>query len=575
MSRLHLPKATGSQTEAEPHSDGIPGPAHTSGSLSYGVTVAEILRVSSFSGARVLAGAGGLGRAVQRLNVMEVPDVLAWVKPHELLLTTGYPLRNTPQSLDHFVGDLDRRGLAALAIKLGRYLDRVPDEMLAEADRLGFPVIELPREAAFDDILNQVLTDILNRQAAVLAESEEVHRVLVQIVLNGGGLDELTTELAGILDAAVFATDADGAVLARAGEPDLLARAAARCLDGDGRFRLDAEAPERRGLVVHVPDDGGVHAVVRVMAGGADLGRIIAYADTGRLGAIDVHTLERAATVSALVITKQQAVAAVESKYRGDFLRDVLSGRAGTDDQVAAHARTLGWDLDRPMALVVAEFDEPSAVARPADQRSAQDRLTAAWTSEVRVRDRKAAVAGFAHEVVVVVGVPADGEVVPLVRQLLAAVTEDRWLPVSFSTGVSRVVTSPGELREAYDQARGALRVGRRLQGPGAVADFDSLGVHRLLSLITDTAELRAFVAETLKGLAEPTVAAADLRATLDVLLQTNLNVAETARRLHFHYNSLRYRIVKLERLVGPFTEDADLRLSLTLALRVLEMREV
>ncbi|MGH3320031.1 MAG: PucR family transcriptional regulator [Streptosporangiaceae bacterium] len=545
-----------------------PTPRLTStGTLTHGLRVGEVLGVSALAGARVLAGASGLDRVVQRLNVMEVPDILAWVKPHELLLTTGYPLRNTPQSLGRLVADLDERGLAAVAIKLGRYLDDLPAEMLEQADRLGFPVILLPNDIGFDDILNQVLTDILNRQAATLARSEEVHRALVQIVLGGGGLQEVVDEVASLLDVSVVAADLGGRIQAASGAGE----------------HEDLPVPELVGRdgTARGPDDFGVHdqyVCVPIVAGGMRHGRIVAFRRAGGLREDDLHTLERAATVAALVVTKQQAVSAVESKYRADFLRDVLADRAGGEEEVLAHAASLGWDLDRPATVVVAEID-PHVRGTRAEERSgrrAHDRLVTAWSAAVRRRDATAAVAGFSHEVVAIIGGAGEDDVRPLVREATVCFGDPPGANVSFSTGVSRVVTSPTRLPEAYDQAVTALHVGRQLRGTGAVAHFDRLGVYRLLSLVADPAELHAFAREMLGPLAaDGDPEAADLCLTLQTLLETNLNVAETARRLHFHYNTLRYRVGKLERLLGPFTRDPHLQLGLALALHVRRMRGI
>ena len=114
------------------------------------------------------------------------------------------------------------------------------------------------------------------------------------------------------------------------------------------------------------------------------------------------------------------------------------------------------------------------------------------------------------------------------------------------------------------------------MAGPSALTHFDGLGIFRLLTLVPDTAELRSFAAEALGPLiSNDTPENADLRMTLSVLLDTNLNVADTSRILQFHYNTLRYRIVKLERMLGPFTTDPNLRLTLSLALLVVQMRGI
>ena len=79
------------------------------------------------------------------------------------------------------------------------------------------------------------------------------------------------------------------------------------------------------------------------------------------------------------------------------------------------------------------------------------------------------------------------------------------------------------------------------MRGGGSTTYFDQLGLHRLIALVPDPAELRAFAHDVLGPLAEP--GGAELRETLQVLLDANFNLAEAARQQFFHYNTMRYRV--------------------------------
>jgi purine catabolism regulator len=410
-----------------------------------------------------------------------------------------------------------------------------------------------------------------------LERRDGVQRELVNVVLAGGDLTEVASRIRDHLGGSVLVTTVDGRVLSLVGDPDAVGRLEASSLfHPSGRFLSEVSVP---GLHA-APDLPGSHAVVPVAGGRIDHGRLVLFHDD-ELDGEDLAVLERAADVVAICLTKQLAVTAVESKYRGDFLRDVLSGRAGEGDDVVGHARSLGWQLDRPMVVVVAALETQNAPPMSNGYQGPLEleRFSAAWSTVVGAHDKGAPVVGFAAEVVALLPVPEPGVERVVVDKAVRGVRGDGGGGRrTFAAGVSRVVADPDGLPAAYEQARKALQAGRRLHGPSAVAHFDDLGVFRLLSLIEDADELDRFVRETLKDLAPGPGAsdeAATLRATLQVLLDTNLNVAEAARVLHFHYNTLRYRIGKIERIVGPFTADPTLRLDLALALRVVTMREL
>ncbi len=549
----------------------------TVGALPRGPSIGELLRLPTLEAAQVLAGRSGLQRVVQRLNVMTVPDILPWVKEHEFLLATGYPLPRSATELADLVTALDARGLAALGVKLGKYIETLPPEMLRRGDQLDFPIIDIPREVGFDDILSQALTDIVNRQSAVLERAEEIHRVFMQIVLHGGGLPEITDKLSQLIEGAVVVLDDEDRVLAASRLDEVRdSLASAGLLASDGRIVAgDALVPRTR-----VQATRGVGwAVAPVLAGSMRHGRILAVQGDRPLRDDVLIALERAATVVALDATKKLAVTAVERKFRSDFLHELLSGRARSLPEVLNRSRSLGWDLERPLIVVVAELEPLPDGQRPdVEEQRLRARLTDAWTSAVRGCDPGAAVAGFASEFIAVVGVEEDRDPAEAAGSLARAIANglaqrSRHL---LSLGVSRPVGTPGELAIAYDQATKALQIGRRIHGPGAVTRFDSLGVYRLLSLIDDAEELRSFAYECLGPLLTlDRPERDDLLQTLEALVECNLNVARAARRLYFHYNTLRYRIVKLERLLGPFTTDSNLCLQIELALQIIRIREM
>jgi purine catabolism regulator len=518
-----------------------------------------------------------------------VPDILPWVKPNELLLSTAFALSpigdgdHSKQSL-RLIRDLDDRQLAGIAVKLGP--EELPPQVIELADELGFPVLRLADGVAFDEVLADVFGLLLDRQNQELAQSAALHQAIATIVLGGGGLPQIADEVSRLLDCALLITTPDGRVLAdEGGAGHHQAVEAAGLFDSSGRLmveRLRIGLQPAHDDEPHDDEHGGQAAMTSIVAGGVDHGRIVAYCQHAALPPGTVQALERVAIVAALTITKELAVSAVEGKFRGDYLRDVLTGQIPVDEPVVQHCRSLGWDIDRPMVVLVAELDaaEPSkagmAPAGPSVvHRTQHERFVSAWQQVLRARDKAAPVVGFSHEVVALL--PArSGDQARMVAELIAAVSGDRGGGrQSFSAGVSRRVLEPSQIATGYAQARKAVSVGRRVHGHGSVSHFDSLGVHRLLSLVSDTAELKSFAAEVLGDLAGEAAEAADLRMTLQTLLDTNLNVAETARLLHFHYNTLRYRISKLERIVGPFTTDPHLRLDVALALQVVQMRGI
>lgn len=500
------------------------------------VALSELLKLPTLADARVVGGHDGLHRPVRGINVMEVPDILDWVKPDELLLTTAYPLRDDPVALEALIPGLAERGLAGIALKPGRYIKHIPPSMIDAADHHAFALIELPPAASFNEIINSVLTVILDVQAARLQRSAAIHDRFTKIALSGGGLRQIAEALAELVGRPVAIVDAQEVV----------------------QWRTSSDAPEST-----------VGAIVQPIQVGAErYGAILVAGDEAGLRADRLEAIEYAATVAALRQVQTRAVAEADRRFQAVCLEELITGHVADRTLLMERAAAFAWDLTTPRAVLLADVE--SLAGRPF--------AALAGTPEegaVRYRLAEAARGSLAsgsivwersREIGALVAATAGG-----LGESGAALQAEagRHLPgIVVSVGIGRVANDPLDLHRSFGEARQALSIGRWAHGPGEVTAFDELGLDRLLVAVP-AAEAEAFCADMIGRLeAHDAARGTALVATLETFLATR-NAALAARRLYLHYNTLKNRLAKIEELIGPYLDDPDRCLSLALALRL------
>jgi len=520
--------------------------------------------------ARVVAGAAGLDRLVSQVNVMEVPDILPWVKPGQLLLTTAYPLRDEHAALSALVPGLAERGLAGFAIKPTRYIEAIPPVMVEAAERLAFPLIELPPEASFDEVINAVLGSILNAQAVRLERSAAIHDRFTRIVLSGGGLREIAQTLAELIEHPAAILDPDGAVLATSTG----ARTASFTSGAMNTGAMNCAPTGSDAVGAQFIAPTGTMAFP-IQVDGESHGSIVVLAEDGELGEDALVAVEHAATVAALRLVQARGLAEADRRFQAVCLEELVAGHVVDRGVLHERALAFGWDLTAPRAVLIAELAELdgrrfSQLAGTPEEGRAWQRLAEAVTASVGrgaiVWQRSAGVAAL------VAPGPRGREALLEAASALQAEAALRLTGFVVAVGIGRTCTDPLDLAVSHREALRALTVGRRTRGAGHVSLFEDLGLDRLLAGCSD-GELTAFRDATLgKLLAYDAAHQAELVRTLDAFLAAGGNAARAAQALFVHYNTLRHRLGTIEQVLALDLDDADARLSLALALHVLRM---
>ncbi len=128
-------------------------------------SVGELLARGVLGDSRVISGERGLKRVVRTITVLSAPSPEPFIRGGELVLTNGFAYKDDPQQFLEVMKAFAQANSAAIAVHTERYIKVFTEEMIALSNSMGFPLIRLPDDIAWSDIMQTFLVLVQNETA--------------------------------------------------------------------------------------------------------------------------------------------------------------------------------------------------------------------------------------------------------------------------------------------------------------------------------------------------------------------------------------------------------------------------
>ncbi len=524
------------------------------------MTISDFLKLPNFTDLRLLAGKYGLLSEVTNVTVVDTPDGTNWLNGGELVITTAYMLHEEKDLLE-FLRTLSSKKAAGVGIKENRYLTEIPESARKLADELHLPLISVPEAYPFVDIINPVLTQIINQQSFLLTQANMIHKEFLSLAINNNSVPEILMTLRRFIGIPcafmdthfknIFFSDEDSPLMHQLQDMDM-ENISSEFLNQYDNYAV-ANKNESFGYLLF------------------EKGRL----DTGNESSAQI-ALEYASIV--LILHSQVRIAnqQMAEKYKASFLEDLLLNNVKADIEIHNRARLYGWDFTNGGLAAVVDINNIKKYF--IDRLDSTELIFRNSIHEMHQTFPQAKYFRQSDLIVFIISVPKDS------RELLADQLEQTFKrlqsqlshvsPFTITLGIGQYYENIREISKSYSEARVAINLGYSLQWFDRILFYNRLGLYRLLAPVMNSPESEELCLQYIKPLEDyDKKYHGELLSTLQEILQCGWNLKESAEKLYIHYNSIKYRYSKICKVLNLDLSDHDNRSLVEIAMKLYRLK--
>jgi len=516
-----------------------------------GITVHEALKIGGLRYGKVIAGLNGMNRQIEHVTVLEVPDIIQWLKGGELILTSGFAISKDEGEQITLIRELATKGASALVIKTQRFLDLIPKAMLEAANKYELPLVELEHNISYIDIIRPIITEIITRETA------SFQRQLTEIAIAGGGIEQRLSVLSEHIKNPIAILDKMGNILAESPKP---------------WFKVTSiiEKIKNSGLISEtstIYEDMSYHIFPLIIEGCVE-GYLVLGELFGKIEENILLLVKGTLSIFNIDLLQRKTLKDIVEGFRSDFLEDLLLGHIKSESVAQRRANFLGYPTEGNFLIVVISREPKLNEKQIMNfQHKFMQNLDSIFNDEKLTIVE--AIEG--KNIVLLVHLKKVEEFTTNLIELQAILKDIRF--GAFTMGIGEIFTNLIETRKSFLEATEALEFGIEFWGEGSCTFFSDIGIYRLLWIIKDNAELEHYIPQGLLQLKKyDTEQNTELLKTLEKYLKNAGNSKKTAAEMFIHYKTLQYRLERINEISGMDLNSGESRLELHLGLKILDI---
>lgn len=548
-----------------------------------GFTVEQLLQAEEFSNMKLLCGMKGIRKEIRGVTIIEAPDIVKFINGGELLLTGLYAFRYCSlEEFDDYIEEIQKKKISGLVIKKGRKVEDAERkiELLREfSERYEIPLVEVPFEISFQQVMSYVMEHIFNQEVTRLKFFKTTHDNFTALSLNSVQrqypIGDILYMLSKLIRNPVALYHQNMTCFAEAGNPPEGFTWMPDAVEYDPGIISNYQYMRQEGEYVQY--------IVKIrLNAGSQMYLVITEKDA-QFGQMDCIAVENAIVALQYELFRKFAVLELEKKYQNDLLNNLLNGKVTSSAELKKSIALLGMDPEAYYRVLV--FGMCKQEDGPTDMNEELYHLNC--LEEVMKRKiPDAKVQSDLEKLVVIISADPkqmQGSCRDELKKLRDEIQEEMLFhdkEIKVKAGIGKMVKGIANLQESYKEAEDAfsfIDISGDIseEGTSYFMMFSDLGIFKLLSQLNDPALLLEYVPESLQKLYNyKKPQQEDLLTTLKTYLNCNQNLSKTAQSLYVHYKTAVYRIEKIAKITGMDFNNANEMLSVRIGLVVYKMIE-